>query len=253
MTLAELAIAAAAAVAAGLVNALAGGGTLISFPVLLALGVPPLAANVTNAIALCPGYLGGTLSQLPNLSGQRQRLTALLPISIAGGIAGAMVLIHTGERTFTLLVPWMILLASVLLAIQDKVRGLILRHLQTHADAPVLPLTTVLAVGAASVYGGYFSAGMSVLLVAVLGLTLSDTFTRLNALKQLLAFGINVAAVAYLLWSEHVIWPAVCVMAAGALIGGALGGRIASRVSPSTLRWCVVVVGICVAIACWVK
>jgi uncharacterized membrane protein YfcA len=253
VTLAELAIAAGAAVAAGLVNALAGGGTLISFPVLLALGVPPLAANVTNAIALCPGYLGGTLSQLPNLSGQRQRLTALLPVSIAGGVAGAMILIHTGERTFTLLVPWMILLASVLLAIQDRVRGRVLRHLQTHTDAPVLPLTTVLTIGAASVYGGYFSAGMSVLLVAVLGLTLSDTFTRLNALKQVLAFGINVAAVAYLLWSEHVIWSAVCVMALGALIGGALGGRIASRVSPATLRWCVVVVGVCVAIAYWVK
>jgi uncharacterized membrane protein YfcA len=249
----ELAIAAAAAVVAGCVNALAGGGTLVSFPVLLALGVPPLAANVTNAIALCPGYLGATLSQLPNLSGQGRRLKILAPASIAGGVAGAMILIHTGERTFTALVPWMILLASLLLAIQDTVRRAITQHLQTHATAPEVPWSTTLAIGAASIYGGFFSAGMSVLLVAVLGLTLSDNFTRLNALKQVLAFNVNVAAVAYLLWSDYVIWSTVVVMAVGALLGGALGGRIASRVAPAKLRWCVVVVGVCVAIAYWAK
>src|SRR5688572_14433846 len=186
MTASDLLLAGVAAVAAGAVNALAGGGTLISFPVLIALGVPPLAANITNAVALCPGYFGATLAQIRNLEGQRKRASLLIPISAVGGIAGAIILVHTGERTFEALVPWMLMTASVLLAIQEPVRAMVLRRTDARQQPESTSVVTMCAVLAASIYGGFFTAGMSVLIVAVLGLTSSDTFTRLNALKQML-------------------------------------------------------------------
>jgi uncharacterized membrane protein YfcA len=253
MTPLELSAAALAAVAAGALNALAGGGTLVSFPVLLALGVPPIAANVTNAVALCPGYFGATLAQRPNLSGQRARLGLLIPAAIAGGLAGAIILLSIGERTFVALVPWMILLASVLLGMQERVRAFVLRRLNHARHARHSWLASVVPVFAAGVYGGFFSAGMSVLLLAVLGLTLEDTLTRLNALKQSLAFGVNVAAAVFFVGSGTVIWSLAAVMAVGALIGGAVGGRIASRLAPQTLRWTIVVAGIVIAMVIWLR
>jgi uncharacterized membrane protein YfcA len=253
MTPLELSTAALAAVAAGAVNALAGGGTLVSFPVLLALGVPPIAANVTNAVALCPGYFGATVAQRHNLAGQRSRLWLLMPTAVAGGLAGAIILLSIGERTFLALVPWMILLASVLLGMQERVRAWVLRRLNRADHARHSWLASAVPVFAAGVYGGFFSAGMSVLILAVLGLTLEDTLTRLNALKQGLAFGVNVAAAAFFLGSGAVIWSLAAVMAAGALIGGALGGRIASRLPPQALRWTIVVAGIVIAVAIWLR
>jgi uncharacterized membrane protein YfcA len=253
MSVTELVLAALAAVGAGAVNALAGGGTLVSFPVLLALGVPPIAANVTNAVALCPGYFGATLAQRHNLAAQRSRLWLLIPAAIAGGLAGAMILLRTGERTFTALVPWMILIASALLAVQGRVRAFVAHRLNHPSAARHSWLATVVPVVAAALYGGFFSAGMSVLLLAVLGLSLDDTLTRLNALKQVLAFCVNVAAAAFFLGSGAVIWSLAAVMAIGALVGGALGGRIASRMAPDALRWTIVVAGIVIAAALWLK
>lgn len=239
--------------AAGAVNALAGGGTLISFPVLIALGVSPLAANITNAIALCPGYFGATLAQLRNLEGQRRRALVLVPVSALGGLIGALILVHTGERTFTKLVPWMLLVASLLLALQDPVRAMVLQRAGADPDGQRTRLLTIVTVFLASIYGGFFSAGMSVLIVAVLGLTSADSFTRLNALKQVLAFTVNVAAVLFFLCSDYVVWSATIVMAIGALAGGALGGRLASKLKPNVLRWIVVAVGITIAIVYWVR
>jgi uncharacterized membrane protein YfcA len=253
MTASDLLLAGLAAVAAGAVNALAGGGTLISFPVLIALGVPPLAANITNAVALCPGYFGATLAQVRNLEGQSRRASMLIPISAVGGIAGAIILVQTGERTFEALVPWMLMTASVLLAIQEPVRAMVLRRSDERPRPESTSVVTMSAVLAASIYGGFFTAGMSVLIVAVLGLTSSDTFTRLNALKQMLAFTVNVAAVLFFVSSEHVIWSATAVMALGALVGGALGGKLAAKINPSVLRWGVVAAGASIAIVYWIK
>jgi uncharacterized membrane protein YfcA len=253
MTHFDLMIAALAAVAAGAINALAGGGTLISFPVLIALGVPPVAANITNAVALCPGYFGATLAQLKNLKGQRAQLLLLVPIAVVGGLAGGMILVRTGERTFTALVPWMILAASLLLAVQEPVRAFVVKRLSNPNHKHHTMLLSALPIAAASVYGGFFSAGMSVLLLAVLGLTLDDTLTRLNALKQVLAFSVNIAAAVFFLWSNQVVWAAAAVMAVGALIGGAIGGRLAGKLPPAVLRWTVVVAGTCIAIVYWVK
>ncbi len=253
MTAIDLVLAALAAVAAGAVNAIAGGGTLISFPVLIALGVPPLAANITNAIALCPGYFGATLAQRRNLEGQRRRASILIPTSLVGGLLGAIILVYSGERVFTALVPWMLITASVLLAIQDTVRDKVLKRSASPEHSERTSLATVIAVFAASIYGGFFSAGMSVLILAVVGMTISDSFTRLNALKQILAFTVNIAAVLFFLGSSYVIWSAAAVMAIAALIGGALGGMVASRMNPTVLRWIVVAIGAAMAIVYWVK
>jgi uncharacterized membrane protein YfcA len=253
MTSWDLSIAALAAVGAGLINALAGGGTLISFPVLVAVGVPPVAANITNAIALCPGYFGATIAQLPNLKGQRDKLILLVPIAVLGGLAGGMILLRTGERTFTALVPWMILAASLLLAVQEPVKKFVSKRLANASHKHRTALFSALPIAAAAIYGGFFSAGMSVLLLAVLGLTLDDSLTRLNALKQVLAFSVNIAAAVFFLFSDQVVWLAAGEMAIGALIGGALGGKLAGKLPPAVLRWVVVVAGVAIAIAYWVK
>jgi len=253
MTSWDLLIAALAAVGAGAINALAGGGTLLSFPVLVAVGVPPVAANITNAVALCPGYFGATIAQLPNLKGQRAKLMLLVPIAVLGGLAGGMILLRTGERTFTALVPWMILAASLLLAVQEPVKKFVVRRLSNSSHKHHTALLSALPIAAAAIYGGFFSAGMSVLLLAVLGLTLDDSLTRLNALKQVLAFSINIAAAVFFLFSDQVVWIAAAVMAVGALIGGAIGGKLAGKLPPAVLRWVVVVGGIAIAIVYWVK
>lgn len=253
MTSWDLLIAALAAVGAGAVNALAGGGTLISFPVLVALGVPPVASNITNAVALCPGYFGATIAQLPNLKGQRAQLMLLVPVAVLGGLAGGMILLRTGERTFTALVPWMILAASLLLAVQEPLKKFVIKRLSNSSRKHHTAVFSALPIAAAAIYGGFFSAGMSVLLLAVLGLTLDDSLTRLNALKQVLAFSVNVAAAVFFLFSDQVIWIAAAVMAVGALIGGAIGGKLAGKLPPAVLRWVVVVAGVAIAIIYWVK
>jgi uncharacterized protein len=241
-----------AALAAGAVNALAGGGTLITFPMLTFLGVPAVAANVTNTVALCPGYFGGTLAQWNDLRGQRNRLWLIVPASVLGGVIGGFLLLRTGERLFRELVPYLILLASVLLAIQDPVRAWLTRRMKEGHGGGLEKLTW-LPIGLASVYGGYFGAGLSVIVLSALGLTIEDTLTRLNALKQAVAFTVNIAAAIFFLFSGHVIWSAALVMAIGALIGGILGGRLAGRIKPSTLRWTVVTIGVIIAIIYFVR
>jgi uncharacterized membrane protein YfcA len=237
----EVALAGLAAVAAGAVNALAGGGTLITFPVLLGVGLPAVAANVTNTVALCPGYLGATLAQSRDLGGQRERMWLVLPAGVVGGLAGGLLLLHSGERAFRALVPFLILLASALLAVQDPVRAWLARRA---GHGPRASRGWVaLPVGVAAVYGGYFGAGLSVIVLAVLGLFLGDTLTRLNALKQAVSLSVNVAAALLFIVSEQVVWPVALVMAVGALAGGALGGRLAGRIRPETLRWVVVGIG----------
>jgi hypothetical protein len=248
----EILIAGLAAVAAGLINAIAGGGTLISFPALIALGVPDIAANVTNTVALCPGYLGGAIAQREDLRGQRWRLWLLLPAGITGGIAGSLLLLLGSEQVFHVLVPFLILFAALLLAVQDKIRDWVRR--QSHpVESTGYARIAVLPVGLAAVYGGYFGAGMSVIVLAVLGLFLDDTMTRLNALKQCISLSINVAAAVFFIFSGLVIWPLALVMATGALAGGAAGGRIAGKINPVLLRWTVVVISSTVGILLLVR
>jgi uncharacterized membrane protein YfcA len=248
MTGFELVLVGLAAVVGGAVNALAGGGTLITFPMLTAVGIPAVAANVTNTVALCPGYLGGTLAQLHDLRGHERRLWLLAPAGVLGGVAGGILLLNTGEQAFRTLVPYLILLATGLLAIQDRLRGWLLRRAERRGSAHPHEAWTVLPVGLASIYGGYFGAGLSVIVLAVLGLVIEDTLTRLNALKQIISFSINIAAAIFFLFSGQVVWPAMLVMAVGALVGGVLGGRLAGRIRPVMLRRIVVTAGVIIAL-----
>ena len=247
MTPIQYVLIALAAMAAGGVNAIAGGGTLITFPALTFLGVPAVSANVTNTVALCPGYFGGTLAQWNDLKGQKSRLWLIVPASIVGGLLGGWLLLQTGEKLFRDLVPYLILLASGLLAIQDPVRAWLTRRMAAEQGSQLEKITW-LPVTLASVYGGYFGAGLSVIVLSSLGLTLEDTLTRLNALKQAVAFSVNIAAAIYFLFSGQVFWSAALVMAIGALAGGWLGGKLAGKIKPSTLRWTVVTIGVIVSI-----
>ena len=240
-----------AAVAARVVNALAGGGTLITFPMLTAVGIPPVEANVTNTVALCPGYLGATFAQAGDLGDRKKKLWLLLPSSVIGGILGGILLLATGERTFRMLVPFLILLASGLLALQEPVRLWLARR-AGHAKS--LPeFWAAVPIGLAAVYGGYFGAGLSVIVLSILGVMIEDSLTRLNAFKQAVAFCVNCAAAIFFIFSGRVHWPMAAVMAAGALGGGVLGGKLASRIKPSSLRWTVVAIGLAVSLIYFLK
>ena len=235
---------------AGAVNALAGGGTLITFPLLTAVGIPAVIANVTNTVALCPGYFGATLAQRHELLDQKKRLWLLFPAGMLGGLAGALLLLFSGERLFKGLVPWLILLASVLLAVGEPVK----KWMNNRQPGQKTSQTGAsIAAGLAAIYGGYFGAGLSVILLAVLGLFFNDSLTRLNALKQAVALAANVAAAVVFICSGQVLWSTAVVMAICALAGGSAGGRLAGRINPTLLRWIVVAIGIIVAVIYFLK
>lgn len=238
-----------AAMLAGAVNALAGGGTLITFPTLVALGVPAIVANVTNTVALCPGYLGATLAQAKDLRGQRERLWCFLPASALGGVSGGFLLLQSGERVFRQIVPFLILLAALLLAVQEPLRSWLTQRTEktnNHATTTTR-WSALLSVILASIYGGYFGAGLSIIVLAALGMFTRDTLTRLNALKQAIAFSVNIAAALFFVFSGKVNWIIALVMASGALLGGMLGGKLAGRIPAFALRWVVVWLGLTVA------
>jgi uncharacterized membrane protein YfcA len=241
-----------AAILAGCVNAIAGGGTLISFPMLTAVGVPAVAANVTNTVALCPGMVGGIFAQRGDLASLRQHLWWAIPVGVLGGIAGGVLLLSTDEASFRALVPYLILAATGLLAAQDVLRRWIITPGHHHSHHRVW-LKIGLPVGAAAVYGGYFGAGLGVILLAVLGLTMEESLNRLNVLKQIIALAVNLAAACFFAFSGQVVWPAAVVMAVGALVGGSIGGHLANRIRPSTLRQVVVALGVIVAVAYLLK
>lgn len=243
-----------AAVLAGAINALAGGGTLISFPMLTAVGVPAVAANITNTVSLIPGYLGATIAQLKDLKGQESRLRLLAPVGALGGLVGGVILLLTEEELFRALIPFLILFASGLLAVQEPLRRRLLKNqLKRSGKTTLSPLMTVIPVFLAAVYGGYFGAGLSVIVLAVLALVFEDNLTRLNGLKQAISFSTNITAAVFFLFSGEVVWTAAAVMAAGALVGGALGGRFAGKIKPTTLRMIVVVIGVIIAVIYFVR
>ncbi|HUJ59824.1 MAG TPA: sulfite exporter TauE/SafE family protein [Kofleriaceae bacterium] len=243
MDVAHVALVGGAAFAAGLVNAIAGGGSLITFPALVACGVPEVVASLTNTVALCPGYLGATVAQRRELAGQGARAAWILPAGALGGAAGALLLLATGEAAFDVVVPFLLVFAAALLGVQDRLR----RRIGAARGHAALPWAA-LAVALAAVYGGYFGAGLGVIVLAALAVALDDTLTRLNALKQVVSLVVNVAAALVFVISGRVDWPVAAVMAAAALIGGALGGALASRVPASLLRVAVVALALAVAI-----
>jgi uncharacterized membrane protein YfcA len=237
-------IAAGAALAAGTANAIAGGGSLITFPALMALGLPAVTANVTNTVALCPGYVGAVLAQRRDLAGQGRRAAMVLPAAAVGGAVGAGILLWTGETVFRAIVPYLILFAAAALALQDRLRGWLLsRSGGGHSEAwAIAPIALV------SIYGGYFGAGFGVMLLAATAIVLGDSLTRLNALKQAISLTVNVPAALIFALSGRVEWPIAAVMFAASLAGGALGGAIASRIPAAVLKWTIVVAAVIVGI-----
>lgn len=243
MDVAHLALIALAALAAGAVNAIAGGGSLITFPVLVASGLPAVAASMTNTVALCPGYLGATFAQRAELAGQGPRAWRLVPLSIAGSLVGSYILLQTTERAFQTVVPFLLLFAAVLLALQGRLRKMLAGR--THAKHSVA--FAMLPVGAAAIYGAYFGAGLGVIILAVLGVVIDDTLVRANALKQLLSLVINVCAAIVFVVVGTIDWTVALAVAIGSLVGGAIGGKLVRRIPEAMLRGLVIVVALVVA------
>lgn len=241
----HIAVLIVAGLVAGAVNAMAGGGSLISFPALLFVGYSPLVANVTNTVALVPGYLGGSVAYKEELKGQRRNVRDLSIISLAGGLLGAFLLLAGPASLFKAIVPWLILFACALLLLQPLVK----RWLQDDEGVAkehrvILCVTQFLG----SIYGGYFGAGLGVLMLAVLGIFLGESLQRLNALKGLLSLVINVISAVFFAIFAPVAWLPVLIMAVASLAGGHLGVMIARRMSNTVLRAFVVVFGVVVAV-----
>jgi uncharacterized membrane protein YfcA len=258
--------------AAGLINALAGGGTLVSFPALVALGIPAVSANVTNTVALVPGYLGGAYAQRRDLVTYLTRLRSLVVVAAAGGLLGSILLVNSSDDLFSGLVPILILLACALLGFQDLIRKQLMNRRAKAAvnAAPVNdavdnggadsgdlgqgvahPTGTAmlcLLVGPAAIYGGYFGAGLGIMLLAVLGIALDDPLPRINSLKSALSLVINLVAAAFLAFSDYVVWDVAAVMAIASVVGGATGGRIAGKLDPKLLRIVVISFGLIAAV-----
>jgi uncharacterized membrane protein YfcA len=236
---------AAVGFAAAAINTLAGGGTLLSFPVLLAFGYPAIVANVSNTLGLLPGYAGGSLSYRPELAGQRSRVITLGAVGGLGALGGAYLLTRTSNGTFRAVVPWLILLACLLLAVQPLVSGWL--STGRRGSATVYPVL-IAGAAAAGVYGAFFGAGLGVMLLAILGLCLVDSLQRLNALKGVVSLVINgVAAVCFAI-AAPVAWPVVAVMAPASFAGGFAGAALARRVPAAPLRIIIVVLGLAVAV-----
>jgi len=272
--------AAGAAAAAGAVNALAGGGTLISFPTLVAIGVPAVPANVTNTVALVPGYLGGAWAQRDDLRPQMERGRPLVIAAAIGGVAGSVLLVSIPSHAFRVAVPYLILLSCGLLLFQDRIRDR-LRPPDSKGDPPASDpgrpgsepgrpgsdpapagdsardvavhwrMALLMSVFASAVYGGFFGAGLGIMLLAVLGLFSAEPLAKVNALKQALSFVVNLAAAIFFAFSGKVVWELVPVMAAASIVGGVAGGRLVTVIDAGVLRVLVVGIGVAVAIAFW--
>lgn len=229
---------------AGAVNAIAGGGSLIVFPVLLAVGLPPLPANVTNSVAQWPGYAGSTVSARTDLRGQPQRILGTSVAAALGSALGCGLLLVLPQSVFDAIVPVLVLLASLTLGAQPWIKRWTGTADRTR-DNPRVLLPTIFV---AAVYGGYFGGALGVVLIAVLSLLAHDRLQRLNALKVLLSLVVSTVTVVLFAIFAPVDWFAVLLLAPSTLIGGYLGILVAKRMPDGVLRWSVVVLGVAVAI-----
>ncbi len=251
MTSTELCLLAAAAVAAGAVNSVAGGGSLISFPAAVAFGLSPLVANATNAVALTPGAVAAAFGYRRELARDRDALRVLLPPAFAGGLVGSILLLVTPQSVFDTIVPVLVLFATALLIRQNLRRPSVVAGADgapAVLDARwVLPEHTGAAVVMqffVGVYGGYFGAGMGIMMLAILGKLGGTDIHGMNGVKSLLGAAINaIAAVAFMV-AHAVDYRVALIMAVGAVAGGVLGASGARRIKPVYVRWGVVAIGV---------
>ena len=237
-----------AGVWAGAINTLVGSGSLVTFPVLLAVGYSPLTANVSNNLGVVPGSISGAVGYRRELRGQRARLLRFAPASAVGGVAGAVLLLALPASAFEAIVPLFVAAGVVLVILQPRINRRLARRRaaaaahgrHAHGGAPALAAT-----GLTGVYGGYFGAAQGVLLLAILGIAIDDDLQRVNALKVVLAGLVNfVAAIVFVLAAPHIAWGAVALIAAGSAVGGQLGARIGRRLPTPALRAVIVIVGV---------
>lgn len=230
----------AAALAAGALNAVAGGGSFLTFPALVFAGVPPIAANATSAVAVSPGYLGSTLGFRPELAAlPRRRLWVEGAICAAGGLAGAGLLLVTPARLFAALVPWLLLFATALFALAPR--------LTARRSGDAHPAARLVGLAAVAVYGGYFNGGLGILLMALYAITGETLINTANALKNLNSLVLSLLSVAAFAWAGAVAWPQALAMALAATVGGYAGARVARRLAPRLLRSGVIATGLVMA------
>ena len=234
---------AGAGLVAGTVNTVVGSGSLVTFPTLLAFGYPAVLANVSNTVGLVPGSASGVVAYRRELAGQRGRLMVLGTASLTGSLGGAVLLLALPHRAFERVVPVLILVACLLVAVQPALAGRLARARRRRHGGPVL----FAAVFASGVYGGYFGAAQSVILVGLLGAFVDDHLQRLNAAKNVLALVVNAAAAVLFVAATHVAWGAAGALAAGSVVGGQVGGVVARRLPVLVLRGAIVLVGVVAA------
>ena len=233
----------AASILAGGMNALAGGGTLLTFPSLLAFGLAPVAANATSTVALVPGGVSAFWGFNHDLVSDRRELTWMALPSLVGGALGAWLVLYVGNHTFARVVPWLIYGATALFLVQAPIRRFIDRRIGSdgHRRRRALQVLMQLVI---AVYGGFFGAGMGILMLAMLGLVGHDNLARMNGLKSFAGSAINLTAAGIFVASGQVHWPLALAMMAGAMVGGYVAARLSRRVSPTWVRWFVVVMGV---------
>lgn len=241
MSLMDVLLVLAAGFAAGGMNALAGGGTFFSFPALLAIGLPPVTANATNAVALWPASLAGAWAARASLQGLRAYLIPLLLVGLLGGAAGGILLLISGDDLFSNLIPWLLLVATLLFAASPWLsRWLAKRRKESdqvrHTPAAVLGHSLV------SIYGGYFGAGMGILQLAAFSIE-GHALSRANALKNLFSAMIYTVASLTFIIAGRVSWTELAILLAGATVGGYTGGALGERLPPKFLRALVLIVG----------
>ncbi|WP_229403548.1 sulfite exporter TauE/SafE family protein [Micromonospora okii] len=241
MQVSDVALLVAAGLAAGTVNAVAGGGSLITFPALIAAGLPPVPANVTNSVAVFPGYVASVAGSRADLPRGRS-LWALLPTAVAGSVVGCLLLLATPARAFELVVPFLVLGATAVLAFQGPLRRLVGHPAGMGPRRRTVSAQAMVAVGA--VYGGYFGAALGVMLVAGLALVLDATLARVMAVKNVLSALIGLTTVVVFALFGPVNWAAVAVVAPASLVGGYVGARLVRRLPPVVLKTLIVVFGV---------
>ncbi len=249
MTVSHAVLVAVAGLLCGAVNSIAGGGSLILFPALLATGLSPLAANVTNSTATWPGYAGGLFGFRPELTDQGPRIRPLVLAALAGSAIGCVLLLSTPSAAFDVVVPLLIFLAAALLAFQPQIKKLVGEPVEGNR-VWTLQIPSMVA---ATIYGGYFGAALGVIILAVLAVTVPDTLRRLNALKGVVSFVTGSVSVVVFAIFGPVNWGFALVAAPMTLIGGYVGARIARYVNETLLRWSVVGLGVVIAVYLFVR
>lgn len=241
MDLSHIPLLIVAGLAAGGVNAIAGGGSLITFPSLIATGLPSVAANVTNSISVFPGYVSSVAGSRADLGGQGHRLRTILPTCLLGTVAGCALLLVTPARAFELIVPFLVLGAAATLAFQERLRGFVGHPRAMSPRRATVTLQVVVFAGA--VYGGYFGAALGVMYVASLALILDEPLNRISALKNVLSAAVGLVTLVVFAIFAPVHWGAVLVLAPATLVGGYAGARLARRLPARILRFLIVAFG----------